>query len=141
MSERQLYLKPPEDGGSVRYYHTGYGVGASRRNPYVTCSDDAAAALLDTGKFEEVESVELADDDDDADAGIELADADTDAESEADADAEAETEAENTDADAADAEADAEDEGEDEDAGVEICGTEMSDGDICERPVDECPYH
>lgn len=23
----------------------------------------------------------------------------------------------------------------------EICGTEMSDGSICERPVDECIYH
>jgi len=25
--------------------------------------------------------------------------------------------------------------------GAEICGTEKSDGDICERPADECPYH
>lgn len=23
----------------------------------------------------------------------------------------------------------------------EICGAEMSDGSICERPADECPYH
>lgn len=23
----------------------------------------------------------------------------------------------------------------------DICGTEMSDGSICERPADECPYH
>jgi len=23
----------------------------------------------------------------------------------------------------------------------EICGTEMSDGTLCERPADECPYH
>lgn len=23
----------------------------------------------------------------------------------------------------------------------EICGAVMSDGDICERPADECPYH
>lgn len=23
----------------------------------------------------------------------------------------------------------------------EICGTEMSSGEICERPADECPYH
>lgn len=23
----------------------------------------------------------------------------------------------------------------------EICGTEMSDGSVCERPPDECPYH
>jgi len=23
----------------------------------------------------------------------------------------------------------------------EICGTEKADGDICERPADECPYH
>lgn len=22
-----------------------------------------------------------------------------------------------------------------------ICGAEMSDGEICERPADECPYH
>jgi len=28
-----------------------------------------------------------------------------------------------------------------EDTDVEICGTEMTDGSICERPVDECPYH
>jgi len=24
---------------------------------------------------------------------------------------------------------------------TEICGTEKSDGEICERPADECPYH
>jgi len=29
--------------------------------------------------------------------------------------------------------------GDDED--VEICGEEMSDGEVCERPADECPYH
>lgn len=23
----------------------------------------------------------------------------------------------------------------------EVCGTEMSDGTVCERPADECPYH
>lgn len=23
----------------------------------------------------------------------------------------------------------------------DICGVEMSDGSICERPADECPYH
>lgn len=22
-----------------------------------------------------------------------------------------------------------------------ICGAEMSDGDICQRPADDCPYH
>jgi len=24
---------------------------------------------------------------------------------------------------------------------TEICGTEMTDGSICERPADSCPYH
>jgi len=24
---------------------------------------------------------------------------------------------------------------------AEICGTEMTDGSVCERPADECPYH
>jgi len=28
----------------------------------------------------------------------------------------------------------------DEDS-AEICGTEMTDGSICERPADECNYH
>lgn len=27
------------------------------------------------------------------------------------------------------------------DKGEEICGTEMSDGDICQRPAADCPYH
>jgi hypothetical protein len=26
-------------------------------------------------------------------------------------------------------------------SGTEICGTEQSDGSICDRPADECPYH
>lgn len=29
----------------------------------------------------------------------------------------------------------------DGDGGTDICGTEMSDGSVCERPADECPYH
>jgi hypothetical protein len=28
-----------------------------------------------------------------------------------------------------------------EDGDAEICGTEMSDGTVCERPAAECPYH
>lgn len=48
----------------------------------------------------------------------------TDADSNADADADADTESDD---------ANPED--------VDICGAEMSDGDICERPADECPYH
>jgi len=28
-----------------------------------------------------------------------------------------------------------------DDADAEICGTEMSDGSICERPAADCPYH
>lgn len=24
---------------------------------------------------------------------------------------------------------------------TELCGVEMTDGSVCERPVDECPYH
>jgi hypothetical protein len=24
---------------------------------------------------------------------------------------------------------------------AELCGTEMSDGTVCKRPADECPYH
>ena len=31
-------------------------------------------------------------------------------------------------------------EAEDETSG-DICGAEMSDGDVCERPAGECPYH
>ena len=28
-----------------------------------------------------------------------------------------------------------------EDADDEMCGAEKADGSVCERPVDECPYH
>lgn len=28
-----------------------------------------------------------------------------------------------------------------EPSGDDVCGAEMSDGSICERPADECPYH
>jgi len=28
-----------------------------------------------------------------------------------------------------------------DDTDDEICGTEKADGEICERPADECPYH
>lgn len=37
---------------------------------------------------------------------------------------------------------DDEDEEEGEGGGEgEICGAEMNDGSVCERPADECPYH
>lgn len=28
-----------------------------------------------------------------------------------------------------------------DDADADICGAELSQGGICERPADECPYH
>lgn len=59
---------------------------------------------------------------------------DPDASEDEDSDSESEDEAQ------ADSDESAE-EGEDEESDVEICGVEMNDGSICERPADECPYH
>lgn len=61
-------------------------------------------------------------------------DEDEDAEGEAEVEPEPEPEPEGGDEDEYEADAEA-----DEDE--EICGEEMSSGDICQRPASSCPYH
>lgn len=122
-SERHVRLKPD---GPQSYSHTQYSVGASQRSPDIRCSDEEADYLLSTGKFEA------------PDCGCEQCD---DGESDEGANGDGE---EDEDEPTFTAEDYAEP---DEDAPVTAgadeaeCGVEMSSGETCERPADDCPYH
>lgn len=136
--EQQVRLKPPGEGGSVSYYHAGLGIGASQDNPIVSVSDSAYDTLLETGKFE-------AADDGDEVAAEDVVEASTEDESNSDDtadDGEAiDSEAFNHDEHESESNVESNAAPEGEGAETDICGAEMSSGEICHRPADECPYH
>lgn len=136
MTEQQRYRVVGDN-----HYHDGDRL---RTGDVFTPTEDELAAF--GHKFEPVGDAEDVAPEDEAEAEAETgAEADDEAQPEPDAsDYEAVSEDEATDDSEPEPELEGETEPEPEDLAdedEEICGEEMSSGEICQRPASTCPYH